>query len=429
MLGLCSYTIIKMIKSESQLWLMIGIIGCFSIGYYVLPIFFKNYSGLANIESKKLAAVCFMALIFFVAIVFGAIIGDREPKKRGDGSLFLSKLDKIFIKNYKLFFILSLIVWIGYYFTADLTSYSAEDYEAYFHERSQFAGLLAAFSNMSLSLIAVCLAIAIRKRENVKLPMMLTYAAIILMLLVTGQRLAAITPVFTLVVALSIYVDYKVGLKVIWIGVLFLILISPLMVFVREFQGDRGKAKALTASKMYKADSNPLNEGFVSIIERADLLYVMTILKERYDNNDDFDHGQYLYSVFCAYIPKFIFPDKPYALSDDGTMYGEISVQAWQLIVGNSTGSLSAFGSISAYREGGWLWVIINGFVTGYLFAWVSRFLAKGGHISRLLFVSIFVGLCIKNIPLSFFYFLVYIAPTMLLVVFLFIINEMLKSY
>lgn len=427
MFCLCIFSLMQMYINKSVLWIMIGTIGCFSIGYYVLPVFFKQYSSLDSVNESKLNEVLLMCVVFFVSIVVGVVIKSNFINRKSK-SLNLNILDSFFFSKRKYIFFLSYILWLAYYFTNDLTSYSSEDFEGYFHNRSIYSGVLAAISTFCLSVMSNCIALFKSSKSKWMYIYISCYSSVVLLLLVTGQRLSVITPLFMLVGAFSIHGHQDISFKIIRFAVVFLIFVSPLMVFIREYQGDRGKLNAIQAAKEYNSGDDALNEGFISIMKRADLLYVMTVLKNHYDDSDQFNQGQYLFSVFSAYIPKVLFPEKPYPLSDNGLMTGEISVQAWNLIIGPSTGSLSAFGSISAYREGGWGWVILNGLLTGFLFVWVYSYYAKGGYLSKILFISVFVTLTIKNVPLSLFYFLVYISPIIQITLLLKLLNNFLSS-
>ena len=141
-----------------------------------------------------------------------------------------------------------------------------------------------------------------------------------------------------------------------------------------------------------------------------------------------FDHYQYYSSILGSFLPRIIVGEKSQVLSDNGKLSGETSVLAWNIIIGKDIGSLSAFGAITAYREGGWLWVIVNGFLTGLMYVWVFSFFCKGGHLGKVLFISIFVSLCVKQVPPSFFYLIVFIKPTIIMAMVLFLINSNFKK-
>jgi len=413
-------------KRQSALWIMLGVMAFFSIGYYVLPVFFKNESGLANVEHYVLAEVVFMSLLFFFFLIQGVRFGERKFLNRKQKKLKLPNLDHWFFQNYKKLFYICFVFWLVYYFTTDLTVYNVEDLDAYYNKQSVFKGLLAALSNIFLAVMAVSLAIVIKVKSKNKLVMICCYLLVSLLLLGTAQRVFAITPIFFFVAALCLHNNYKLSVKVISLGIVFLLIISPFMVFLRQLSDVSEKKELLDASSSYEVD-NVFESGFKSIMARADLYLVMTHLKNDLDSPfSHFNHVQYVSAIVASFFPSVIIGHKPQVLSDNGELSGEISVVAWNTVVKKGIGSLTTFGAITAYREGGWFWVILNGFLTGVGYAWFYVFFAKGGQIGKILFVSLFVTLAIKQVPPSLFYFIVYIKPTLQIAILLFVLDKLL---
>lgn len=423
----CLYSIKKLFTSDKPIWLMIGIMGTFSIGYYVLPVFFKEYAGLKGINEYLISEVLLLSLFFFLSIILGAITHLNISRKQLN--LNFGEIDSIFFRYTKEIFIISFFIWLTYFLNNAVTSYSAANFEDFFHKKGTFDGLLAYLSIYALAAMVVTMTINYKLNNKIPTYAIVTFAIVTLLSLSGGQRLAAIKPLFMIIAGFSIYGFHKKGLKLMFTSLLILILISPLMVFIREFQGAKGKDKIIAASKMYNTGDSPIEKGFISIMERSDLISVMTTLKKDIDKPySDFNYYQYLYSVLASFIPKFIMKDKPYPLSDTGDMQGETSVRAWILRHGSSTGSLSAFGAITAYREGGYIWSVLNGFLVGILLSFIAKTLGDGGHTSKFLFISIFVTLSIKNVPPSFFYVVVFIAPLINTIILLKIVNFLLRS-
>ncbi len=104
-------------------------------------------------------------------------------------------------------------------------------------------------------------------------------------------------------------------------------------------------------------------QSFESILGRSDLISVTVYMKD-YIDNVGYVGWEYYYSVLVSPVPRFLYPDKPYVLSSNGRLDGEISALAWKEIMGG-LGSLTAFGGLTAYREGGWLGVVLDGFADG----------------------------------------------------------------
>jgi hypothetical protein len=425
------YAVKKMLITTSTLWLMIGLIGIFSIGYYILPVLFKTQSGLNKFDEYLLSEVLIMSLFFFFFIILGAISGENYFNKKKLG-LKYDMLNGIFSRNYKIIFFISLIIWIIYYMNVSITSYNVDDTEAYFREQNTFAGIIAFFSNFAMAAMALIVALMFSKGDESnknKYLYLLIFLGLSLLLLSTAQRFAVIKPIFMLVAAFYIFGNKKMSLKLMAFGIVFLFVISPLMVFLREF--DRTQATTQTIETMKKfQQSSKAKSSFESILDRADLLKVMINLKKYFEKPYyKFDPIQYYSSVIASFIPKIIYPYKAYPLSDTGTIDGELSVIAWKQMVGRSIGSLTAFGSISAYREGGYIWVLINGFLVGYLFSFINSFLTRGDLIGKFLFITLFVTLCVKNVPPSLSYVLVFIAPTFHIIIMFYFLNLFLRRY
>lgn len=431
--ALCIFTIIRMFKTTSILWLMLGIISAFSIGYYILPVLFKESSGLSRFSSSEITEVLLMSFSFFFFLIIGAILTNKKLFYKNIGLRF-NIIDGIFERNYKIIYFIGLIIWLLYFFNNSLTSYAVEDSVAYFTEQSSTAGVIAFLSNFGMAAMAIVIAIMFKnenEKKTIKYLYLFVYLLLTLLLLSTAQRLAVIKPIFMLVAALYMYDNKKLSIKLIIVGVIFLFIVSPLMVFLREFDRKQATNNTFKTLQSYSSkNQNSLDDGFQSILDRADLLKVMIKLKKHFDKSTtNFDLPQYSYSLFASFIPKLIYKDKPYPLSDTGTIWGEISVVAWKINGLSSIGSLSAFGAISAYREGGYIWMFLNGFLVGVLFAWISKLLSNGGVTAKFLLVSLFVTLCVKNIPPSLSYFIIYIAPMLNIIIILYILNKFLISY
>jgi hypothetical protein len=101
-------------------------------------------------------------------------------------------------------------------------------------------------------------------------------------------------------------------------------------------------------------------------------------------------------------VPRFLYPGKPYILSANGKIDGEISVLAWRVMVGG-LGSLSAFGGLTAYREGGWAAILVDGLADGAFFFVIARWLGGGGWVARILYANFFVMFVVGKAPSDFF--------------------------
>lgn len=425
--GFCLFAISLMSKYDNGPFHFVGTLGVFSLGYYVLPVFFQDKSGLDRLDANRLVYTVIMFLVFIAAIIIGNVFAHVTVRRQESFAMAMPWLDQQFTRHRKFLFFAGYVIWIGWFLKGPSTSYASEDFDAFFLEKDATAGMLGALSGYALGIMAFVLASLVRERDKLAYLMIPLYLSCVVLQLSTAQRLSVITPIFTLVAALSVVGAGKVGNRLLVGGIGLLVLVSPLMVFLREFgsSSGNGMGKMSDAAGAFSFGGGVLDELLISIMQRADLLEVSTYLMQ-YIDATGYANSQYYFSVFLSLVPRIILSDKPYALSDDGTMFGSLSVIAWGLLNGSAVGSLSAFGAISAYWEGGWAWVPINGFLTGVLYAVIYWVFGMGGSVARVIYCTMFVSACVKNVPPSFFELIAYIGVFVTVAFVLWVIDRML---
>ncbi len=413
------YVLRKMRIKKSIVWFVLGLQALFSIGYYILPVFFRERTQLLLVNDYELAELVLMALLFFFFLVVGVVF--CESSKINRRPLTFPRLDSFVYRNLYKFFWLGFILWIMYFLNNNLTTYISGGIEAYQEQESVFSGLLGALSSICISIIAYSLSISIKLKSK-KVALMIVLSIFILFLLLsTAQRLFLLTPLFTFIGALFLTDQKRKSFRIILISVLILIISSPLLVFLRQSQENE---KFILNPTNQFSSKNVFEDGFNSLLDRSDLYFVMYNLKKYFDHpNYDFNHFQYYGSVFESFIPQVFLSSKSQVLSDNGRLDGEISVLAWDQIVGNGIGSLTSFGAISAYRQGGWLWLIFNGLFTGFLYYFFCMYFSRGGTIAQILFLSVFTSISIQQVPPSLMYFIVYIKPILQITILLFFLT------
>jgi hypothetical protein len=218
-----------------------------------------------------------------------------------------------------------------------------------------------------------------------------------------SQRLALIAPLISVFIALASSGQAGRALRTLGVTVVVLAVASPFAVYLRDGRRDsQGQLlSAVDTAENYSVSQTSLLQSLQSIIDRADIVYVTTYMKD-YIDNTEYVGWEYYYSVLVVPIPRFIYPAKPYVLSSNGEPDGEISVLAWRAMIGG-TGSLSAFGGLTAYREGGWIGIILDGVAAGALFAFLARWLGEGSFVARIFYSSLFVIIAVQRVPPCFF--------------------------
>jgi hypothetical protein len=399
--------------------MFVATLSLFSLGYYALPLFFRSMSPLRSVAEDDVSVVAGMALLYLVCVVAGLMA--TIAMTRSMSGLQTPHLDGWASRNWWLMTIAAAAIYIAYIWTNPLTSYAAEDFKAYFENRSPLAAITAFLSTFALAVLSLSLAISIRERSKGRFALLFILFAYIEFTLIGGaQRLLFITPMLMVFVSLVAMRQYRTASLALGVGVIALLVISPFAVALRSTRTGEGENQFNRVGVSY--DRGVVETTVQSIVDRADLLPNMVRLKS-YTDYHGYVGPTFYKSVLVTPIPRAIYPDKPYVLSETGKPNGEASIIAWRIIVGGGTGSLTAFGPIVAYRQGGWPAVIVDGLAAGGLFALCLTFFSRGGYFGRAFLPMAFIAFAVAKSPASFFEALVAVLTYLPLVLILLVIE------
>jgi hypothetical protein len=397
----CAVLVYRMLARKGLVATQFGVMAVFAIGYYPLPVLFKPMTTLVAYDDDQIFTALALHWLFLIALLVGAAVAQRgvwaiRPLNFGTVDAFVARN-------------LPALAWIGFgvYFvdvaTQAQSSYSVEDVSAFFEQKSAIRSVLAGVTDLSVSVIAIAYAAATlsgsRRRQSIFGAML---AVVVVVNLQWGTRLATITPIITLFAAMSVTGQTKKAWRVLAVAVLVLAVVSPFAVYMRDSMRDRQGAmlNATEVAANYQFGDNPLVRSAQSVLDRSDLIY-NTIYMKDYIDREGYVGWEYYYSVLVSPIPRFLYPDKPPLLSSDGTVGGEISALTWRVMVGG-LGSLTAFGGLTAYREGGWPAVILDGLADGALFVGIARWFGAGSLVARIFYAMFFVMFAVMKAPPSF---------------------------
>jgi hypothetical protein len=375
-------------------------VSVFAASYYCLPVLFKEFSKLGQFgEDQILVSLTIHCLYCTVALVV-LRIGARARRK--SKPLHFSLADSILEKNPAKIGILSGGGYLAYILLTERSIYEATSATEFISSTTQGGfGFVSSIANLLLCLCVISIAILHRQgRTRLFWAMVGIPFACSLIAFSTLQRFAMVLPIFVLVVALFLYGAQKVAFRFFFTGILLLGLGSPLVVYVREARTIQSDVSLRSADIEGLFGDGAAITAIRSIVRRADLIQNTIILKEYFDQSEP-PGLQYYLSVFAVPVPRAIFPEKPIALSPDGSLDGEISVLAWTLN-NSGVGSLTAFGGITAYRQGGWIGLLLDSILLGLLFSSVCYRFGRGGNFAKCFFVLFVVSFCIKKSPPSF---------------------------
>lgn len=422
-IAICLYLLANAMKNPSSLKTFCAASALFSIGYYGLPMLMLERSTLRYLPEVEVFGVIAMALIFFIALVSGVFVFTNYF--RLNYRMRIELVDNMASRYWWVGAVASLSVVLAFNSTRTLTFYQVESVDAFIDGRSSIEGIIGFLSGICQALFSVYAVSAIMERSKLKIAFsafgLLTQLA---MVAGAGQRMILLFPILLTVAAMVAARNFRLaGISLVG-AVLFLLIISPFAVAIRS--GSWNNTQEVQAES-FSYGENPVDTMLQSIVDRGDILQNMATLKAYVDSNG-YVNRTYYFSVFVIPVPRFIYQDKPYILSDTGTLDGEASVLAWRLTLGSTIGSLTAFGSIVAYREGGWLWVPVNGFLTGMLISFLLTLFQRGGHISHAFFCLGFVNWSIRKVPPSLMEVLVDVMTYLPVILALWILNRLLKG-
>lgn len=418
---LISLTLIALlILRRDIIYAQFGILGLFAIAYYTTPVLFKSWSPLVFQPDDKIAASVGLHLLFLVCILLGAFIA--TPLTNAVNPLRLRPLDDMIVRRCGLISTVAVLVNLIYIVFFPGSTYSAENIRDLIEQQDPFRQAVAGVAALGVAFLAFALSNALktkRPREAIVYGGIITLD--VLFAFSTGARLMIISPIILVYANLCLDGQKRLALSTAGAVAVILVLVSPLVVYMRENRGDEGsRARVVEAYSGFEYGQNPLQTLVQGVVDRADLLDVTIKLKDIIDSTN-YVGWPFYYSVLVAPVPRLIYPDKPYILSDNGRPDGEISILIWKATLGGD-GSLSAFGGIVAYREGGWLAVVLDGVAAGVLYRLVARWLGGGGVVARLFFSNFLLQVAVAKVPASFFEALAALlgqAPLLLVIVIL----------
>ena len=381
----------------------------FAFGHYQIPIYFIDRTSLRDASPNELNAVLLLNLLFMVTLILGfsATCLFSKPEKELRNNVSLVSINSIITKYRFLFGPACAVIYLMYLIFFETTSYTAADFEDFFLIRSAGTGIISFVANFALAGASVALVLAVRKREWWLLAFLVaTFISILFVSLGRGQRLIFLTPIFTILAAFAAQQQYRMTGFTLLGGLLALLLVSPFAVTLRETIASDAMRQTDEVDSSFSYGSDPVSTILQSLLDRADIIENAISLKSYSDDTGPVSWA-YFHSVLVAPIPRSLYPEKPVPLSNDGTIFSEPSVIAWQLKKGETIGSLTSFGAIVAYREGGagwgWPWALVNGFLTGIIMASLLGLFARSGLVGHMFLCMAFVAWSVAKVPPSLF--------------------------
>ncbi len=424
MLAICAGCGAVAVMRPNYLTIFLATQAAFTFGFFCLPVFFFELASFRYEPEQDIVVAQLMALGFFITMISGFVLaGSRVDKVKG---LRFDDVDTLLQKYWWIGAIATNLFVIINDSTRTMSHYQTRSAEEFIAGQSIFVGLLSFIGGFARALAAIYFMQALSSRRASRIIFGAVGLIVQLYLaLDAGNRNIFITPIFMFFAALVIGRKFRLAGTIMATAVAAILLVSPFAIALRS--GSWNNSQDIQAKNFTYGD-NPVMTMLQSIIDRADILGVTIVLKSYVDTHGHVS-SQYFKSVLVVPIPNAIYKDKPTALSDNGLPEGESTILAWMLVNGRSTmGSLTAFGSIIAYREGGWIWMLINGFLAGGFIATLLTIFVRGGMIGQAFFVISLVNWAVHKVTPSLMEALVDVMTFLPIMAIIYAVNAVLRS-
>ena len=385
----------------------------FPVWYSVFTEYYFERKMLTQFSDNDFLAVITGEVIFVTLFAIGIQIGRKNIVQRRQTATLSSEREQAF---------LFVLIGIGFFihlfqFLGPLTSFDS----AIAHSKgSYYSGTIGMLTSwfkgffQTSSLVASALVLVDSKGK--KYPLILRFMAFSCLAFISLVGLSVGIRGRIVVVALLLAVTgfVKKRKAPIYVGVALIGIMMPLFIFlggpfrsIYYSQVDQGNSRVGLLRTLTEEVNNIIkgedvhqlsDRSFVnSFAERAQATRNSMVLYRLHE--DGFGAGfRPLAASFVLPIPRVIWPGKGVAGSSNSSTYGAATYMVRRLGYGAPLYNMGPYlASAQAYWEGGWLWLIFSGFVTGLIWNVILRWYAKSGKAICIIIALIFVSGVLAN--------------------------------
>lgn len=366
----------------------------FPIWYSVFTEYYWEHKMMVQVVPIDLLIVMIGEAVFVALFAIGIQIGRKNViQDKQTATLLGDRQERLFL------FLLvgaGLLIYVILIMAPATTLQSTIEHSQGLYFTSAFGMLFAWFRGFFQvsSLVAASLVLVNSKREKyshiLRLMAFSTLALVCLLGLSGGVR----GRVVTVASFLAIVGFIKRRKELIYVGLVLIIVMLPFFSFlggpfrsIYYSKAAEGSTKWDLISTVIKEAGESIKSGdkydlskrsFISsFAKRAQAPRNSVVLYQLY--NDGLDAGfRPLGAAFVSPIPRMIWQEKGVAGSSDLTTYGSAVYLVRRVGYGSPLYNMGPYlASAHAYWEGGWIWLIFAGFVTGLIWNIILRWCAK----------------------------------------------------
>lgn len=230
------------------------------------------------------------------------------------------------------------------------------------------------------------------------------FAVYLKLLLGGGARLLVAEPLLFVFFGL-LYFQRRTAAWVTLVSCLLLVVaIGPIVQMSRHRIVQDGMTDARRAATDWWWQHSPrqlLQTSLETIVMRSDALDNTVVLLDRLNAPERFAGPRPYRGFLVRWIPRFLYPERPFAGSIDHTISGCLPQVLCTYVLGTDANGLTAFGGMMMYWQFGWPGVVGGALVCGALCRWWLEFVFGYGVLGFALFLAASNHLTFVNTPCS----------------------------
>jgi hypothetical protein len=222
-----------------------------------------------------------------------------------------------------------------------------------------------------------------------------------------GNRAAVVFPLVQMTLVFYLCRRDSLSLSMFVVTAAVLLMTSTLLLQYRSGAGARQDgimkrmASLLESGGHGSSVGGYLLSGFEQVLGRGDVIANTGFIYEWLHDTHAYVYFRPYEGVVFSYVPRAVWPNKPYAGSIDGSAAGVCSIAIYELRYGHATGCLTTGGALRTYWQFGWLGILAGGYVAGIMLRSLSEWTLSGGDIGLLAFLILIqrLGFCVAESP------------------------------
>lgn len=247
-------------------------------------------------------------------------------------------------------------------------------------------------------------ALIVRGRWILALPLLAGFAVYLKILLGGAARLLVAEPLLFVFFSLLFFRKRLAAWFTLGACLFMIVAIGPIVQMSRHRIVKDGITYAridATEMLLQKPPAQILRETLETIVMRSDAIDNTVVLFDRLNSPERFAWHKPYRGFLFRWIPRFLYPERPFAGSIDNSITGCLPQVLCGYILGTDSGGLTAFGGMMMYWQFGWTGVVLGALVCGALCRLWLDFMFSYGALGFALFLAASNHLVFVNTPCS----------------------------